>query len=322
MRKQEIDPKIKNALDELQNVGRRDPAAAARGRAAFLKQVAVSRQANQRHTRWYDNIFPLFQRKERFPMLNTVLAVVFAVAVFFGGTGGVVYAAQGSLPNQALYPVKTWSEDAVLSLTGSAQTRLNYVLDFSDRRVTEMAALLAAGKPIPDGVENRLQNELDMALQLASGMNDSLAIQQMNQIRQRAEDQLQTLITLMSGNPGSAEQTLTMAHARLQEQIQLAAMGETDMPGFRMQVQQRFQNQGDSGEPTPGTGNNPKGPGSMNPSEMPGPSATGSGNGSMSPTTMPGPGMNQPTGTPGQYGPGSMMPDRTPQPGGGSGHMP
>lgn len=62
--------------------------------------------------------------------------------------------------------------------------------------------------------------------------------------------------------------------------------------------------------------------------------------GLMSPIEMPGPGMNQPigtpgmyqptgmpsmyqpTGTPGMYGSGSPMPYRTPQPGGGSGHMP
>jgi len=109
---------------------------------------------------------------------------------------------------------------------------------------------------------------------------------------------------LMSGTPGSEAPLLSMTQARLQEQIQLAVMGEMDMPGFHMQIQQRFQNQGGSGEPTPGAGSNPQGPGLM------------------SPTNMPGTDMNQPTGTPGQYGPGPQMPDRTPQPGGGSGRMP
>ena len=238
-------------------------------------------------------------------------------------------------------------------LTGSAQTRLNYALDFSDRRVAEMSGLLAAGKP--SRMESKLasRNELDLALELAAGMDDPQAIQQMVQIRQRAEAQMQTMAILMSGAPGSAEPLLLMAQARLQEQIQLAAMGESDLPGFRMQIQQRFQNQGGSGEPTPGTGNNPQGPGPMSPTDMPGPSGTGNGPGSgmNQPTGMPGPsgtsnapgsgmnqptgmpgssstgngpdsGMNQPTGTPGQYGPGSQMPDRTPQPGGGSGRMP
>jgi hypothetical protein len=238
-----------------------------------------------------------------------------AIAVFFGGTGATVYAAQGSLPNQALYPVKTWSEDAILSLTGSAQMRLNYTLDFSDRRVAEMAGLLAAGKPIPEGVEIRFQNELDLALELAAGMDDPQAIQQLEHMRRRANAQYQMMTMMISGAPESAEPLLLRIHARLQEQIQLAAMGESDMPGFRMRLRQRFQNQGGSGEPTPGTGNNPQGPGPMNPTNMPGPSGSGNGPGPMGPTGMP-----EPSGT--GMGPGPQTPNRTPQPGGGSGHGP
>lgn len=144
-------------------------------------------------------------------MLNTLFAVVLAVAALFGGTGGTVYAAQASLPDQALYPVKTWSEDVILSMTGPAQTRLNYALDFSDRRVTEMASLLYAGKPIPDGVETRLQSELDLALHLVAGMDDPQAVQQLSQIRQRANTLAQTMAGLISGAPGSAGPLLAMA---------------------------------------------------------------------------------------------------------------
>jgi hypothetical protein len=318
MKNDGLDPKLKNAFNDLQNIPLRAPQAAARGRANFLGQAAAFRQAvyreiDQHHNRWNNTIFPLFQRKEPLPVLNILFAVVLAMTIFFGGIGATVYAAQDSLPDQALYPVKIVSEDAILWLTGSSQAQMNYTLDFSDRRVAEMVSLLAAGKPIPEGVETRLQNELDLVLELAAGMDDPQAIQQMVQIRQRAETQAQTMTMLMTGAPGSAVLLLSMAHTRLQEQIQLAAMGESDIPGFRMQVQQRFQNRGGSGEPTPGTGDNPQGPGPMSPTDMPGPSNTGNG---------PGPGMNQPTGRPGQYGPSSQMPDRTPQPGGGSGHMP
>jgi hypothetical protein len=318
MKKDGMDPKLKNAFDDLQNIPPRDPQAAARGQANFLKQGAVfrqsaSREADRRPNRWSDNIFPLFLRKERLPVLNTLIAIVLAVVVFFGGTGATVYAAQDSLPDQALYPVKTWSEDAILSVTGSPQMRLNYALDFSDRRVAEMSGLLAAGKTIPEGVETRLQNELDLALELIAGMDDSQAIQQLVQARQRAEAQYQMTTMLMSGAPESAEPLLLRTHACLQEQIRLASMGETDLQGFRMQIQKRFRNKGGAGEQTPGTSNNPQGPGPMSPTEMPGPSGTGNG---------PGPGMNQPAGGSGQYGPGSQMPDRTPQPGGGAGHGP
>lgn len=101
------------------------------------------------------------------------------------------------------------------------------------------------------------------------------------------------------------------------------------MTGFRMQVEQHFQNQESSGEPTPGSGNGPMSPtempgnggdnGPMNPTEMPG---TGGGSGTMSPTEMPGQDMNQPTGMPGPSGSGTQTPMMPRQPGGNSGHMP
>jgi len=336
MKKDEMDSRLKNAFNELQNIPLRDPQAAARGRANFLKQAAVfrqsaSREADRRQNRWSDTIFPLFQRKGRLPVLKFLIAIVLAVVVLFAMANATVYAAQNSQPGQALYPVKTWSEDVILSLTGSPQMRLNHALDFSDRRVTEMADMLAAGKPIPEGVESRLQNELDLALELIAGMDDSQAIQQLEQVRQRAEVQYQTTTMLMSGATESAEPLLLKTHACLQEQIRLATMGETDLPGFRRQIRQRSQNKGGSGEQIPGTGNNPQGPGPMRPTDVPGPSGTGNGRGSMSPTDKPAPsgngnepgqGGNQPSGTPGHNGPGSQTPDRTPQPGGGSGHGP
>ncbi len=260
MNNDKMDSKLKNAFYDLQDIPPRDPQAAARGRANFLKQAAVlrqpvSREANRRQNWVSSTIFPLFQRKERFPMLNSLIAVVLVVVVLFGGSGATLAAAQGSLPDQALYPVKTWSEDAVLSLTGSTQTRLQYVLDFSDRRVLEMTRMLADNKSIPAGVETRLQNELDLVLELVAGMNDPQALLQLQMIIQRADAQYQTMTMLMSGAPQSDGPLLLRAHTRLQEQLQLAGMGESDMSGFRMQVRQRFQYRGgNGGTPMPGTG--------------------------------------------------------------------
>jgi hypothetical protein len=345
MNKDEMDPKLKNAFNALQNITPRDPQVAARGRANFLKQAAVlrqpvSREANRRQNWVSSTILPLFQRKERFPMLNSLIAVVLAVVVLFGGSGATVAAAQGSLPDQVLYPVKTWSEDAILSLTGSTQTRLQYVLDFSDRRVLEITRLLADGKSIPAGVETRLQNELDLVLELAAGMNDSQALQQMQMIKQRADAQYRTMTMLISGAPQSDGPLLLRANVRLQEQVQLAAMGESDMSGFRMQVRQRFQYRGGTGgTPVPGTGNTPGGSGPMNSTSMPGSGGNGQGYGPgmYQPTLAPAtnqpaqmPGVSQMTATPVlnckstsmMNCTGTPMPYRTPGPGGGSRHMP
>jgi hypothetical protein len=314
MNEEEINPKIKDALDELQSFPPRDKTMAAHGEANFLKEAdemeaTVSRKQQTGLKGWINTIIPAFQRKERLPMLKPFFAVVIAVAVLFGGTGATVYAAQGSLPEQALYPVKTWCEDALVSLASSSQLRLNYELDFSDRRITEMVGLLSAGKPVPEMVATRLQNELQQALELAAGMDDPQMLQQLEQIRLRIETQLQTVTALMAGAKGSENSSLNQTQARLREQVQLVSMGQADPQAFRMQVQQRRQDQDRSGDPTPGSGNGPQGAATKNSFGTPVPSGTSYG---------PGPAGSQIAGTPGQYGPGPKSPNQTPQPGNGS----
>jgi hypothetical protein len=308
-----LDPRLKNAFNELENIPPRDPQVAALGRINFLKQATAfqqsdSRIADQSLNKWSNTNFPLFQRKKGLPLLNTIITIVLVVAVFFGGAGASVYAAQESLPDQVLYPVKTWSEDVILSLTESHQMRLNQALDFSDRRVAEITSLLAAGKPIPRGFEIRLQNELDLVLELAAGMDDLQMVKELELVRHRAETQLQAMTLLVPGAPESEKPLLLMTQVRLQEQIQLAVMGESDLPGFRMQIQQRFQNQRGSGEQPTDVGHELQGPGTQSPNNTPPPSGTGNG---------PGSGGNKPAEVPGYSGPDSQSPVQTPLPGRG-----
>lgn len=307
------DKRVIHLFDALRTNPVRNPEAAARGRANFLQQAtvlgaSVPRKAERRH-----NVFsPLFQRKER-RLMNALIAVVLAIAVFFGGTGATVYAAQDSLPDQNLYPVKLWSEDSLLSLTDSPLTRLNYILDFSDRRIAELAGLLSNGSPIPERVMTRLQDELEQVLELAASLDDPQMAQELEQIRLRAEAQLQTVTALISGAPDSSRPALVEARLRIQEQLQLAAMGQADPQGFRLQVRQRQRNRGGSGGQTPVPGNGLQGTGTQNPTGTP--TLSGGGNG-------PGPGGNQLGGTPGQYGPGPHGPDPTLHTGEDSGNKP
>ncbi len=256
MRNTKSNPKIMDALDELQSFPPRDPATAARGEAAFLKRAAeigsaVSREQKTGPMIWISAIGSIFRRKENTPMLKPLFAAVIAVMLFFGGTGATVYAAQGSQPDQTLYPVKTWSEDALVSLAGTPRSRLNYDLDFSDRRIMEIAGLLSAGNPIPEMVVTRLQIELQQALELAAGMDDPQMLQQLEQIRLRAEAQLRKMNGLMSDAPESAQPALLKVRTRIQQQVQLATMGKMDPQGFKMQVQQQGQYQNGSGGQTP-----------------------------------------------------------------------
>jgi hypothetical protein len=351
MKNDELDPNLKILFNDLQNIPQRNQQAAARGRDKFMKEVeflqkSFPSQADHRISSWINGILSITRINCRLPVWNTLVAVVLVLVVFFGGSSVTVYASQDSLPNQILYPVKIWSEDAILSVTGSPQMRLNYVLDFSDRRVSEIRDLLASGATIPQIVETRLQDQLDLALELIASMDDSLTLQHLEQARLRAYTQSQMVAMLISSAPESAEPLLLSTYEYLQEQIRLSTLGKTDFQGFRMQIRQRYQNEGDPVEKTPGSSTNTQDSNLMSSTDLPVPSETGNGSGPMTPTNIPssnatdnnpgptslpgrqlpsetmiipGSGGYDPGGTQCSCGSGSHTPEKTPQPGGGPG---
>lgn len=211
------------------------------------------------------------------------------LVLVFAGTATTVYAAQDSLPGQTLYALKTLSEDALISLMPSASGRLSLTLDFSDRRLEEMAALQSAGRPIPQSLVDRLQGELDRTLQLAAGMTDPAMAQSLDQAFRRTQGQLQAMAALVEHNPDAP--LLAVVYARLQEQAGVVELGKTDPQGFRLKINRLSQDKngapGLEGTPTPhGNGNGNEG----NPAEgTPGKGQDGKGN-------------NKPTKTPGAHG--------------------
>jgi Domain of unknown function (DUF5667) len=306
----ELDEHLKGMLNRLRRVASLPPQAVAEERAKFLAQgeifrTAVSQPGDRRHIGWINTFVLAFRRKERIPMLNAMMAIIISITAVFGGAGATVYAAQGSLPDQPLYQVKTWSEDARLALAGSAQGKLDLTLEFADRRVAEAIKLQAAGKSIPAGVTTRLQEELDTALQIAAGMNDPQLVQALAQIRQQAEVQVQIMAGVMNTGSNQGDPVLARIQERLQEQLRLAAVGESDPQVFRLQVRDRDRLNRPTQTPQP----TQPGPATHTPGAMPVPTGTSYG---------PGPGAGQPTGTPGHYGPGEPNPSQTPEPTGGS----
>ena len=307
----ELDEHLKGLLDRLRTVSPLGQQAVAEDRANFLAQgeifrAAVSQQARHRHIGWINILVSAFQRKERIPMLNTFMAIVITMTLLFGGAGAAVYAAQGSLPDQTLYLVKTWSEDVRLLLEGSSQGQLDLTLEFTDRRVAEISRLRAMDKPVPERVATRLQEELDAALQIAAGMDDPQLVQALAQIRQQAEVQSQTMKALIGEGSGQKDPELVRIQERLQEQVWLAASGESDPQGFRLQVRERLRDRQNMPSKTP----DPTQPGSVTQTSTITPGPTGNGYG-------PGTGDQSP-GTPDHYGPGGPHPSQTPMPNGGS----
>jgi hypothetical protein len=336
------------ALEELKAAPARDPALAERARVSFLKEAAflrpsASRGAARNQGGRFNRLFPAFSLRSPRPAFNAILAVFLALVIFLGGGGVTVAAAQESLPDQTLYPVKTWSEDALVTLAPSPKVKLQYNLGFSDRRISEITNLLSSGKPIPEKVETRLQTELKAMLDLAASLEDADMRLHLEQMQRRAEAQLQRLDTLVAGAPVQTGPVLAQTQEKVREQIRWCALGLADPQGFKLQLRLRWQNQGGVGghAPTPastplgsagnqlpggngigpGAGNGPKNSGEIIPTATPMPLSTHApctscGLTSATPTNF-SPDGNQSTRMPGGNGPGTGKDQPTSMPDGG-----
>ena len=75
------------------------------------------------------------------------VAVILAIVLTLSAVGGTAYAAQDSLPGDALYPAKLSAEGLSMMLQGDDVSRSERALNFADKRVREMVALTEEGRP-------------------------------------------------------------------------------------------------------------------------------------------------------------------------------
>lgn len=230
---------IEQRLTEIKDVPFRNPQMAARGRARFLSEAAKYRQAvspamNERQSGWTFLI-----RKENFAM-NALVSLILATALIFGG-GATAVAAQDDLPNEPLYQVKLWTENATLALTGNPQAKANLLMNMAQTRVNEMAALTDEGVTAPVQVRERLQQEIEQTLKLASGMDDADLTQTLLQLRDRLQTQDRIMQQLQTHVSTETEPLLTQTRQMLQIQLQLVDQGLADPQGFRYTMNNQMQ---------------------------------------------------------------------------------
>jgi hypothetical protein len=184
----ELEQRGRKLFEPLANVQARNPQKANSRRRQFIAEASsvlaeispvqpVSISPFQRLNGWIAGIINPFNRKERVSMFSILTAVVVTLSILFGGAGATVYAAQGSLPTDTLYPVKIFSEDLRVNLAAEPQGQLNVLLDLADRRVDEIGALVAQGEPVPEEVMTRFQSQMQSAYQIAAGLEGDGQIQ-------------------------------------------------------------------------------------------------------------------------------------------------
>lgn len=221
---------VLKALEVLRDVPERTADQHSAGREFFLQQARsssppVSAEPKSR-LKWWKNIL----RWERIPM-TSVMGILLAIVVAFGGLGTAAVAAQDSLPTEPLYAVKQLTEELRYGLTIDQDEKANLLLEFLDERVREMEGLFEEGKAIPQQTALRLETHLQLALQVAAELDDDGMIRTLTRLRQITHSHLLTMEQLRQLSP--EDESLQLATRAMIQANRAAEDGLEDPVTFR-----------------------------------------------------------------------------------------
>ena len=86
---------------------------------------------------------------------KSFIAIALVLAILFAGTTVTAYAAQESLPGDALFSLKTTLEDIQISTAWDTADEAEKSIQYADRRVEEIGELVGLSRydDIPIGVD-------------------------------------------------------------------------------------------------------------------------------------------------------------------------
>jgi hypothetical protein len=168
--------------------------------------------------------------------MPALISGLLVVVMLFGGAGAAAYAAGESLPDEALYPLKTALEDARLALTSGPAAEVDLLLELSNERAEEIRALVAAGRDVPPGVARRLQEHLRLMLDVAAQMDDPAMEQTLIQTRLRLQAQLQIMLQSCMGEACQGDQGLHLAEQTLTQTRATIEGALEDPTSFRLRL--------------------------------------------------------------------------------------
>ncbi len=195
----EIDPRLFELLEQLRQTPPRNPEAAEKGRMKFQAEMKNLGLATPTHpqgsvfVKLYERILNknninknergdllMNSRKQRYTLTSAVILITL-LAFLFGGAGMTALASQASLPGDVLYPVKTSLEQTRVALARDASVRAQLQMEFAERRLVEIAALIEEGRfeNIPTATaefETYIRNALAELETIAQGDPEQAAI--------------------------------------------------------------------------------------------------------------------------------------------------
>jgi hypothetical protein len=253
----EWEDQVRQRLELLRETPPRSPEAASHGREEYMRAVRLLAETStkaaqisstpvsytlfQRLSRWMKEASPTPLLKERKIMFSTLTTLLVTITLLFGGAGATVYAAQASGPADFLYPVKTLGEDLRLGLTSDNQNQLNLALEYTNRRVGEILDAVSNAEPVSEKAVLRYQEQLSMALNIASGMDDREMDQALLQLRDQIQKQDRIMEKLQTQVPDQAEPLMAQIRDMIRSQLRLVESGLENPAVFRQQLREQEQ---------------------------------------------------------------------------------
>jgi hypothetical protein len=201
MHEHDDDPYLVSTIQRLKPTPPRRVEDATEGRIKFLAQARTLKRENlmtqpvssgpfSRLTLWMEALRSHNARKERYPVLATIVSLIVGFSLLFGGAGVTAYAAQGSLPNDFLYPVKTLTETLRLNLTTDPVKQVDLLLEQTGNRIDEIGAMVDKNQPIPQEIGEQFQYKYSIMNQIMAGLSEQEfePVMQMVQERVRSQD--------------------------------------------------------------------------------------------------------------------------------------
>jgi hypothetical protein len=194
---------------------------------------------------------PRRRRKMNLLLAYKVLAVVMAIAIAVGGTGGGIALAADSLPGDFLYPVKTFSEEVRLLLTWDPAAEAELNMAFASERVREMTQLAARGDDVPEDVVARLTRHMERAMMEIARARPEEVPALLTRVMERARVFQQTLEQAQDAAQEKSRTQLRQAAQVMERTRQEADAGLGDPLRFRDEYQHRYEGAaGPHGEPS------------------------------------------------------------------------
>lgn len=255
MNKNEINPYLKKQLESLGEVPDRDLRQSNTGREMFL---AEAKEVKAQQTQQFRAAQKRRKTIHRISLVRKLAGVFAVLLIALTSLGGTVYAAQSSLPDDLLYPVKTLTEDIQIGLETDPEDQLDLYASFTNRRLEEIQAQINAGEEVSDKALDRLEQQTEKMLQQAARVGEKGLEKALLQVQQNLQKQNQLMEQLGKQTPGGGAPDLVKAQEKNRERLELVENGLNEPQGFQETMKERKEN---SDNPGQGNGGNNNGSG-------------------------------------------------------------